>query len=668
MLASIGLESNSVKSLVVAQRGRVFSTEERELRADLALPYIDADTAEEQRGFVTVGVPVGTKLFIARTLQDKLLDSGLWRFGWQLAGLAQQSTQAAMLVFRGSLVRRFGFVARNVDPEVSAPVLGAYDELCVWVLERILQLAGASSAQEMQQYLSQQCEQGGDPALRIESPLVLNTFGPSELENLPVLVAQLSGKDGGLGLPTTGSTCPAAYIAQLHITLRDAVLQSCEGVPGPPAGFSSFPVVASYRAACASVLEHMGESDRVKLCRPGHYTVWHWAADEGAAHDDEAAFKAVLADAMAADDDSETDQAQDRMTAPTNNNSAAHSLESEAAQHHHSWLRSLQKRLTGYITSPHVAQLYAKLLQPGQGKAGRAFSAQLRSQSGKDALSWCGYAGLQRGMTSQDTNTMLLVTMGVEPWCLSGELCPYCKFPGTSPTTAHAMVCSRQHHVGCNALHTCLKRCLQFEVLQRNGITFSNEDGSMFSDPAAQRGGVHDRTGRLYGDTVIQVHGLSLCGDDSRKKKGFIIDTSVAGVPSKKYLYGSVREPGVNSAEVDGHAAACREAKKHRHHDGRYNTCSWELVPMVQESSGRFGREASAMLELIAMHCAQRSGGSKQRIRERKSSVLRHARTTLSTALAMKTAERVTAYMRGADVLGRTVAPMSTLLSLSRDL
>ena len=44
------------------------------------------------------------------------------------------------------------------------------------------------------------------------------------------------------------------------------------------------------------------------------------------------------------------------------------------------------------------------------------------------------------------------------------------------------------------------------------------------------------------------------------------------------------------------------------------------------------------------MHCAQRSGGSKQRIRERKSSVLRHTRTTLSTALAMKTAERVTAY------------------------
>ena len=70
-----------------------------------------------------------------------------------------------MLVFRGSFVRRFGFVARNVDPEVSAPVLGAYDELCIWVLERILQLAGASSAQKMQQYLLQQyllqqCQQG----------------------------------------------------------------------------------------------------------------------------------------------------------------------------------------------------------------------------------------------------------------------------------------------------------------------------------------------------------------------------------------------------------------------------------------------------------------------------------------------------------------------------
>ena len=107
-----------------------------------------------------------------------------------------------MLVFRGSFLRRFGFVARNVDPEVSAPVLGAFDELCIWVLERILQLAGASSAQEMQQFLLQQCQQGG-PAVRMESPSVLNTFGPSELKNLPVLVAQLSGKDGGLGMPTT---------------------------------------------------------------------------------------------------------------------------------------------------------------------------------------------------------------------------------------------------------------------------------------------------------------------------------------------------------------------------------------------------------------------------------------------------------------------------------
>ena len=56
-------------------------------------------------------------------------------------------------------------------------------------------------------------------------------------------------------------------------------------------------------------------------------------------------------------------------------------------------------------------------------------------------------------MTSHDTSIMLLVTMGVEPWCLSGELCPYCKFAGTGPNTAHALVCSRQHHMGCNTLH-----------------------------------------------------------------------------------------------------------------------------------------------------------------------------------------------------------------------
>ena len=106
----------------------------------------------------------------------------------------------------------------------------------------------------------------------------------------------------------------------------------------------------------------MGETDRVKLCRPGHYTVWHWAADEEAAHDDGAAFKAVLADAAAADDEGESERAQDRMTAPTNNNSAAHTPEAGAAQRQYSWLKPQQQRRTGYITTPRVARLYAKFL------------------------------------------------------------------------------------------------------------------------------------------------------------------------------------------------------------------------------------------------------------------------------------------------------------------
>ena len=665
-LAAIGLEWNMTKSLASAQRGRCFSARERELLAELAIPWVDASTPEPQQGFITVGVPVGTASFVVSTIQAKLMDAGLWRMGWQLAGLAQLSTQAALLVFRGSFIRRFGYVARNVDPAVCAPVLGAYDTLCAWVLERILHLAGTCGAEEMQQLLAASLMGGAAAAAGADEHLVLTTLGPVGLETLPLQMARLSSRDGGLGLPTLSRTGVAAYIAQLHVTLQDAVLQSCEGAPGPPAGFSAFPIVRAYREACSSVLQQIGDADRATLCKPGHYTVWHWAADSDAAGDDEAAFVAVLAEPVQDAEEREGDE--EGTTAPTNQFSAAGSPSDSAAQRRTTWLKALQKRLTGFITAPSLTQLSHDLLQPAHGRTGRAFRAQLRSQSGKDAMAWLGYAGLVAGMSSQDTNTMVLVSLGLEPWGLSGVGCPYCKAPESTPTTAHAMVCTRQHLVGHNALHTCMKRCLQFDVLRRNGITSVNEDSSMFTDPPAQRLEVNDRRGRLQADTAIQVGGLSLCGDDSRARKGFMLDTSVAGVTSERYIYGAAREPGVNSAEQDGYAAAFREAEKHRHHSGRFNARTWEFVPMVQETSGRFGRELSGFLEAMAMHCAQRAGGSKGRIRLKKAAVLRHARTTMSTALAMKTAERVTAFMRGADVLGRTVSPISSLLNLSRDL
>jgi hypothetical protein len=46
---------------------------------------------------------------------------------WQLVGMARKDFPAALRIFRGSLTKRFGYIARNIDPALAAPWLAAYD-------------------------------------------------------------------------------------------------------------------------------------------------------------------------------------------------------------------------------------------------------------------------------------------------------------------------------------------------------------------------------------------------------------------------------------------------------------------------------------------------------------------------------------------------------------
>jgi hypothetical protein len=87
-LRDIGLEVNTDKSRATAQRGCVFSAEERHRWARLGIPYTDAETPEIERGFVTVGVPVGSDEFIQQHLRGKLFDVAQWRLAWHLGGMA----------------------------------------------------------------------------------------------------------------------------------------------------------------------------------------------------------------------------------------------------------------------------------------------------------------------------------------------------------------------------------------------------------------------------------------------------------------------------------------------------------------------------------------------------------------------------------------------------
>jgi hypothetical protein len=89
-------------------------------------------------------------------------------------------------------------------------------------------------------------------------------------------------------------------------------------------------------------------------------------------------------------------------------------------------------------------------------------------------------------------------------------------------------------------------------------------------------------------------------------------------------------------------------------------------MPFVQECFGRLGPAARAFLALLATHSAARMGGSARVVRRRRAMERRRAVVTLSATLAREEAERVLAYVRGAQLCGRTVAPVSALLVAAR--
>jgi hypothetical protein len=89
------------------------------------------------------------------------------------------------------------------------------------------------------------------------------------------------------------------------------------------------------------------------------------------------------------------------------------------------------------------------------------------------------------------------------------------------------------------------------------------------------------------------------------------------------------------------------------------------VVPIAHESFGRLGKQAAEFLRELAEHAAQCRGGSERQIASRRPRILAAIRSRMSVTLASEIAERVLAYVRGAILKGRSVHPVSALLSFS---
>ena len=651
-LAGGGLQSNRSKALVVAGAGHTFDAHEREMLKRMGMPCVDASTPAKERGFVTVGVPVGCSDFVLEYLQSRLLSKPLWQLAWQLAGMAEHHMQAALLIFRRSFTRRMSFLLRCVDPSVGTTAFACFDSLCVWTLERMLHLRGAATAEEMRSHLARVCMdvESTDPSAAGDDKLVLSSLGPTQLSdlNLPIRLARTSSRNGGLGLAHLRQDSHAAYLAQTVTTMPQRV-RTLFGTTAP-AGLVGLPLVREVQGACRALLQYPSVWQHLPS------SLLQWAEDESPS--DAATLSALtdtridpavvrarasgaadsLTGAAAGDDD---DDMMDVDPEPTTPFSSGH--QTSAAPSRPQRMAGRQSRLTALIAASAAAEMQRELEEAGA--EGKEALAQRRSQSGRAAMAWLEY--LQVKFSVSVMTTMLLQTLLIDGWRVSGVECPYKCSDKAMPTCVHAMGCRAQHLRGHNAVHTCMKRCLQ-QLLREHGVTdYVNEDKSMFFH--AERSA----------DTAVQPGGLCLSGHAEFAHKGIVLDTSVRACTAARYI-NPVRR---SAANVDGYAAEVGDDNKENHHFNKFTSSRWVLVPFIQESFGRLGEPAAAFVKALAAHSAACGGGSVREIARRKSRIVVDIRARLASTLAREEGERIMSWVRGATMLGRRSNPVSSLLS-----
>jgi len=306
----------------------------------------------------------------------------------------------------------------------------------------------------------------------------------------------------------------------------------------------------------------------------------------------------------------------------------------------------MQAKLTALFDAAEQRRLYSSLQQ--HGLAGRTVLAQLRSQRGRYAMAWMDAPHMP--ISTIAMATMLMVSLCIDGWRVDGAGCPFAGCHASDATCVHAMGCPKQHLRGHNAVHTAQKRCLQQLLRRYASPRIGNEDASVFT------------TTDRRADTVVYPGGLALSHDQKLRNRGAIIDTTVRAPTCGVYLAGAAH----SASSQDGFAAEAAEHDKVRHHAGRFVQARWAFVPFVQESFGRFGRQAASFIKAVATHAAGRGGGSQRQLLVRAAHIGKDMRMQLSVSLAREEAERIMAYVRGAALLGRHAHPVSSLLAHAR--
>jgi Reverse transcriptase (RNA-dependent DNA polymerase) len=722
-LARGGLRIRPDKSLAVAPLGATFSLEERQRLQMLNIPFVDGDTIPCRRGFVAVGVPVGDPTYVAGILRERLFDDKLWRLAWQLVGMARDDFHAAFRIFRGSLSKRFGYLARNVDPGVGAPWFGGFDGFCAWVLDRLLHLRNGATAADMRRHLDVACGSADADSAASSGPLVLPGLQPpgfavDTLPGLPLRVARLPPREGGMGLPQLHRVCVGAYVSQLLTTLRARVLaiqpalrrDECESHDADAMDVEGGPLCASrsitpFFSALRSGLRHWTAMAKEGL----HHSadVGHVSADFPAsllkhvplqllqwAHLDAASIDCAL-QAIAA---TATSNIVDTPT-PTNENLCAGQHAAAGCERSACTGRSQgdgpggRWRCDDDDGSEGESDADAERTTTSRPEGGCAvkdgtFSRRSKSASTPQrAFVSCLLKRQWRSLQDDlhkvgPKGKVILAQLRSQraPGALSWQSAP--PGPGAMGTIASVTMTlltlcvdawgiqgdtcpfgcgsglcggpSTMHAVACHRQH-----------LRGNNVTHVVQKRCL---QRLLRGNYvpwveneHSACFTVPGfriDTAIMPGAMSMAPSSDLRTKGILLDTSVRAPTADSYV-----KPRLGSAAVDGHAAFIGEKDKVATYDRHFDHRRWHLVPFVQESFGRFGPQARWFLKQWAAHAAACAGGSEAVMRKRRGVIHDRLLCTLSGSLIMELSERVLAYVRGAVMAGRSTRPVSTLLS-----
>jgi hypothetical protein len=308
--------------------------------------------------------------------------------------------------------------------------------------------------------------------------------------------------------------------------------------------------------------------------------------------------------------------------------------------------RKVQRVLTALVVERQWCGLAADLQSSGD--VGRAALAQLHSQRGPGAMAWLQCPPGR--ISAYAAALMVLLSIGVwDPWRVEGDLCPFCGDCASGgvggPTALHALGCAKQHERGRYATHTAVRNGM-LRMLRRHKCRWHTvEDASPFLVP--------DR--RM--DIVVAPQGMALACDAEYGLKGILIDHTVRCPTMPTY----VRQ----AAQKAGWLAGQAEQQKRAHYGGTFDAGRFVLVPFVQETFGRMGKGAVAFVRMLASHSAASLGGSERVVATRAGLFQRFIVEELSLSLARELPERVSAYVRGAAMMGRRVRPVSALFALS---